>query len=77
MKLLGVDVGKFVIGVVCAVKGKAVKGDFFVDDVVAYALLMMGEVKKLKFEVLMVIKYVCLVFGFEIGGNDVVVLVCN
>jgi DNA polymerase delta subunit 2 len=70
VKLLGVDAGKFVTGVVCAVKGKAVKGDFLVDDVVAYAPPTTGEAKKSKSEASTATKYVCLVSGFEIGGND-------
>ena len=77
VKLLGVDAGKFVTGVVCAVKGKAVKGDFLVDDVVAYAPPTTGEAKKSKSEASTATKYVCLVSGFEIGGNDAAVSARN
>ena len=39
VKLVGVDAGRLVTGVVCACKGKAVNGDLEVEDVFVYCLL--------------------------------------
>lgn len=68
VKLLNIDAGPFVTGVVCACKGKAVKGDFEVHDVVVYAApkvqsAPVGAQKSGS-------KYVCLVSGFETSDAE-------
>jgi len=78
VKLVGVDAGRFVTGVVCACKGKAVNGDFEVEDVFVYAQARgdgVSGVEKNGGEEARAAggaKYVCLVSGFEIGkdGGD-------
>ena len=76
VKLVGVDAGRLVTGVVCACKGKAVNGDFEVEDVFVYARARgdgaSGAGKSGAEETRAGGgggKYVCLVSGFEIGKD--------
>lgn len=68
VRVLGVDAGRFVTGVVCAFKGRATsKGEFEVEDAAVFAPARGGEdaVTTADGDA----KYVCLVSGFELGGR--------
>ena len=71
VRLLGVDAGRFVTGVVCACVGRATsKGEFEVEDVVVHAApRFVGAAAEAATSDAAATKYVCIVSGFEIGGR--------